>query len=141
MKTPLAAVAFAGTALLLSGFAPMIQGDPIPSRDIILQGDPSSLTVSGISDRQGVVVLPVQPGRNYAILFPVFAQVRYTAVARIEVERMVLTSAPLAAGGRGPAYLMGRDGRRMSLTIPRGVERVRITLTEGPPPGPAGPRS
>ncbi|MDZ4364159.1 hypothetical protein [Brevundimonas sp.] len=126
-------------ALLLTAFAPMIQGEPIPDREIILDED-YGLKLPGTTDRQGVVVLPVQPGRNYAILFPVFAQARYTAVARVEAGRMVVTSAPLAPGGRGPAYFMGRDGRRMTLTIPRGVERVRIILTEGPAPGPTPPR-
>lgn len=134
-------IPLAALALLLTAFAPMAQGDPIPNRDIILEGDPISLTVSGKTDSRGTVVLPVQPGRNYAILFPVFAQARYTAVARVEAGRMVMTSVPLAPGGRGPAYFMGRDGRRMTLTIPRGVARVRITLTEGPAlGGPAGPR-
>lgn len=126
MKTPIAAL-----ALLLTAFAPMAQGDPIPNRDIVIEEDPGAIKTSGTTDRQGVVVLPVRPGRNYAILFPVFAQARYTAVARVEAGRMATTSMPLAPGGRGPAYFMGRDGRRMILTIPRGVERVRITLTEG----------
>jgi hypothetical protein len=128
-------IPLAALALLLTAFAPMAQGDPIPNRDIVLEEDPLHALTTGVTDRQGTTVLPVQPGRNYAILFPVFAQARYTAAARVEVGRMVITSAPLAPGGRGPAYFMGRDGRRMTLTIPRGVERVRITLTEGPPSG------
>jgi len=128
-------IPLATLALLLTAFAPMAQGDPIPNRDIVLEEDPLHALTTGATDRQGTAVLPVQPGRNYAILFPVFAQARYTAVARVEVGRMVITSAPLAPGGRGPAYFMGRDGRRMTLNIPRGVERVRITLTEGPPSG------
>ena len=125
-------IPFAALALLLTAFAPMIQGEPIPSRDIILEGDPDALTVSGTTDRRGVVSSPVQPGRRYTIRLPDFARAPYTAVARVEVGRMAMTSVPLAPGGRGPAYFTGRDGRRMTLTIPRGVERVRVTLTEGP---------
>lgn len=115
-------------ALLLTAAAPLGQGDPIPDREIILEEDPGSLTVSGTTDRSGVVLLSAQPGR-YALKLPNSQMLGVPAAARIEVGRSVLTTNTIRPGGRGDAYFTGRDGRRQTIMVPRG-SRVRIALTE-----------
>lgn len=123
-------------ALLLTAAAPLIQGDPIPDRDIVLEEDPGNLTVSGATDRSGGVLLSAQPGR-YALKLPNAQTLRVPAVARVEIGRMVLTTSTIQPGGRGDAYFMGRDGRRLTFMVPRGA-RVRVLLTEGAPVGGGG---
>ena len=134
MKMKLGLVGLA--ALLLTAFAPREQGYPLVGRDIILEGDPISLTMSGTTDRSGGVLLSAQPGR-YALKLPNVQTLRVPAVARIEVGRAVLTPHTIQPGGRGDAYFMGRDGRRLTGMVPRGA-RVRVVLTEGAPVGGGG---
>ncbi len=124
------------SALLLTAAAPLIQGDPIPSRDVILQGDPSSLTVSGTTDRSGGVLLSARPGR-YALKLPNAQTLRVPAAARIEIGRTVLTTSTIQPGGRGDVWFLNREGRRLTFTVPRGA-RVRVVLTEGAPVGGGG---
>lgn len=132
-------IPLAALALLLTAFAPMAQGDPIISRDIVLEEDPGQLTVSSTTDRRGVVNLSAQPGR-YALMLPNAQTLRVPAVARIEVGRTVITTNTIQPGGRGDVRFMTREGGRLIFTVPRGV-RVRVVLTEGAPaPGPTGPR-
>ena len=123
-------------ALALTAAAPLKQGDPIPIRDIVLEDDPPALTVSGTTDRSGVVLLSPRPGR-YALMLPNAQTLRVPAVARIEVGRMALDTNTIQPGGRGNVYFTGRDGRRLSVMVARG-ERVRIVLTEGAPRAAAG---
>ena len=118
-------------ALALTAAAPLKQGDPIPGRDVVLDGDEGFLTVSGTTDRSGVVLLSPQPGR-YALMLPNAQTLRVPAVARIQVGRMALDTNTIQPGGRGNVYFTGRDGRRLSVMVARG-ERVRIVLTEGAP--------
>lgn len=116
-------------ALMLAAAAPLIQGDPIPDREIILDEDPGNAIISGTTDRSGGVLLSAQPGR-YALKLPNAQTLRVPAVARIEIGRTVLTTGPIQPGGRGDVYFMGRDGRRLTFMVPRGA-RVRVVLTEG----------
>lgn len=132
--------ALAAVALMLAAFGPMAQGDPIPNRDIVLQGDPSSMTVATTNDRGGVDVAMPQ-GMLIGLLLPAVQKTRITVpvVARVESGRTVLTSLPIQPGSGRDAWFMGRDGRRLTLPIPRGGARVRVTLTEGPRAGAGGP--
>jgi hypothetical protein len=136
-RRQMALAALAAVALTLAAFR--IQGEPIRDKDIVLEEDPPQLTVSGKTDRSGAAMLPVKAGHTYTIRLDYKTAEdlarRSTTVARIEVGRTVVTSAPLAPTGLGPAWFNGRDGKRLKLTIPRGVERVRIILTEGPVAG------
>ncbi|WP_305306512.1 hypothetical protein [Brevundimonas sp.] len=78
----------------------------------------------------------VGPGR-YAVAIWNIQSLDRSAVARIEVGRTVLTSAPIVPGqGRGRAYFMGPDGRRLVAVVPHGGGRIRVTLTEAA----SGPR-
>ena len=134
-------IPLAALALLLTAFAPMAQGDPIPNRDIVLQGDPSPPASSLISssDQSGVAQWSPEPGR-YALKLRNVQTLRVPAVARIEVGRMVMNTNTIQPGGRGEVAFMTREGGRLLFTVPRGA-RVRVVLTEGAPaPGPTGPR-
>lgn len=135
-------IPLAALALLLAAFAPMAQGDPIPGRDIVLEGDPSppNSPLFRISDRSGVAQWSPEPGR-YALKLPNAQTLRVPAVARIEVGRTVLTTNTIQPGGRGDVAFMTREGGRLIFTVPRGA-RVRVVLTEGAPaPAPTGPSS
>ncbi len=124
--------ALAAAALTLAAFR--IAGDPIASTSVGLDHDPEALIVASTNGR-GVIDLQVPQGRVTGLLLPAVQSLRVPAVARVEMGRTVLISAPIQPGGRGKAYFVGRDGRKLTLTIPRGGARVRIILTEGPVAG------
>lgn len=135
-------IPLAALALLLTAFAPMGPGDPIPGRDTVLQGDPSppNSPMLMTTDRSGVAQWSPGPGR-YALKLPNAQTLRVPAVARIEVGRMVIITNTIQPGGRGDVAFMTREGGRLIFTVPRGA-RVRVVLTEGAPaPGPTGPSS
>ncbi|MBX9803706.1 MAG: hypothetical protein K2Y04_13230 [Caulobacteraceae bacterium] len=131
--------ALVAVVLLLAAFGPMAPGDPIQGTSVGLDHDPESLIIATTNDR-GVIDVPMQQGRLIGLLLPAVQRVRITVpvVARVESGRTVLTSVPIQPGGRGDAYFMGRDGQRLTLPIPRGGARIRVTLTEGPLSGPRG---
>lgn len=134
-------IPLAALALLLTAFAPMIQGEPIPDLDITLVGDPSppNTPMPMRTDQSGVAQWSAEQGR-YALMLPNAQTLRVPAVARIEVGRTVITTNTIQPGGRGDVRFMTREGGRLLFTVPRGM-RVRVVLTEGAPaPGPTGPR-
>ena len=120
----------AAAALLLTAFAPTGPGDPIPGRDIVLEGDPGSSLASRATDARGRVEFTGGEGRYY-VLLPDAYTLRVSAVARIEVGRAVMVSTPVPPGRTGRAYFMGGDGRRLTVSLIRSGPPVRITLTEG----------
>lgn len=129
-------------ALLLTAFIPIAQGEPIPSRDIILLGDPSppNFPLFRTTDRSGVARWSPEPGR-YALKLPNVQTLRVPAVARIEIGRTVLTTNTIQPGGRGDVAFTTRDGGQLILIVPRGA-RVRVVLTEDvAAPGATGPRA
>lgn len=112
-------------------------GDPIPGREVLLEGDPGSSLGSRTTDARGRVEFTGGEGRYY-VLLPDAYTLRVSAVARIELGRAVLISTPVAPSRTGRAYFMGGDGRRLSLTLTRDGPPLRITLTEGPLAAPRG---
>ena len=139
MTLRIPALAATAAALMLAAAAHLAQHDPMPNRDIVLEGDPGSSIAPARTDARGRVEFTGGEGRYY-VLMPDAYTLRVSAVARVEMGRTVLTSTPILPGSNGRAWFMGRDGRRLTLTLTRGGPPVRITLTEGPPVAAAGPR-
>ncbi|MDP1914247.1 hypothetical protein [Brevundimonas sp.] len=135
----------AAVGVMLASLSLPTPGTPIVGIPVGLEGDPGSVVAPMLTSDAGHAAFAVGPGR-YAILLPSVQTLAVPAVARIEVGRTVLTSAPILPGhGRGRAYFMGPDGRRLVAVVPNGGGRIRVTLTEaasGPRPWtPAIPRS
>lgn len=126
--------ALAAMLLMLPGAASLTEGDPIPGRDIVLEGDPGSGIAPGRTDARGNVEFRSGDGRYYVLMLDAYS-LRVPAVARVDLGRTMLVSAPVLSGGSGRAYFMGRDGRRLTLILARGHPPVRINLTEGPRTG------
>lgn len=128
MTTRFSAIAAAG--LLLAAF--MGPGDPIPGTEVGLEHDPEGLVAPRATDDLGRAEFAIGEGR-VVVLIPAVQTLRVPAVARVEVGRTVQVSAPIMPGGRGRADVLGTDGRRLVVAIPRGGGRVRVTLTEAGP--------
>ncbi|HWQ85410.1 hypothetical protein [Brevundimonas sp.] len=120
-------LAIAAVGLLLAAFAG--PGDPIPGVEVGLEHDPEGLISPRTTDDLGRAEFAVGEGRA-VVLFPAVQTLRRPAVARVEVGRTVQVSAPIVPGGRGRADILGTDGRRLVVIIPRGGDRVRVTLAE-----------
>ncbi|MDP1914249.1 hypothetical protein [Brevundimonas sp.] len=128
-----AAVAVVG--MMLMGVGQSTQGVPISGTDVGLEGEPGGVVAPMPTNDAGQASFTVGPGR-YAVAIWNVQSLGVPAVARIEVGRTVLTSAPILPGqGRGRAYFMGPDGRRLVAVVPGGG-RIRVTLTEAA----SGPR-
>ena len=133
-------LAIAAVGLLLAAFAN--PGDPIPGVEVGLEHDPEGLVSPRTTDDLGRAEFAVGEGRA-VVLSPAVQTLRRPAVARVEVGRTVQVSAPIMPGDRGRADILGTDGRRLVVVIPRGGGRVRVTLTEATsrttaPPAPGG---
>lgn len=135
--------ATAAVALVMLAIPAMAQNTnkPIPGIDIIVQREPggSALRV-GATNARGQVDFVAEAG-GIALLLPAVQACREAArrssagssppggvIARVEVGRMVQTSAPLMFDSRDPGRFMGPDGREMVVAIPREGARVRVTL-------------
>jgi hypothetical protein len=133
-------LAIAVLGLLLTAFVQATPGTPLSSIPIGLEGIPGGLATAR-TDGRGQVVFNAEAG-SASLLLPAVQACREAArrssgaapppggvIARVEVGRTVLTSAPLKLDGEGRAYFTGRDGRRLTVAIPRGGAPVRVTIT------------
>jgi hypothetical protein len=115
--------------------------EPIPGIDIIVKKRPGGTAMRlGATDARGQVSFEAEAGAH-GLLLPAVQAAREAArrsagaspppggvVARVEVGRAVVTSAPLMLTGEGRAEFQGTDGRPLTISIPRGGARVRVTL-------------
>lgn len=123
----------AASGSLVNPFAQSTVGTPIVGIPVGLEGDPGSVVAPVPTNEAGQAVFVVRPGR-YSVMIWTIQTLNDDVVARVEVGRTVLTSAPIQLGqGPGRAYFMAPDGRRLFAEIPRSGGRVRVILTKAVP--------
>lgn len=122
----LAAVAF---AFLSVSMVQARQGDPVPSRDIVLEGDPSSIVAAtGKTDAKGNArFTELKPGR-YAVATPDLSQFKGPVVIAVSVNGVPpVTSEPMKAG-KGKGYALDKAGRKLVFTVDKLGTPIVVTI-------------
>jgi len=136
----LAGSAFAQDANLNSSGATLaMERAGIGGTDVGLDLDQGRV-LTGRTDARGQIEI-LAPQGMHGLLLPAVQACREAArrssagspppggvIARVEVGRLVQTSAPLMFDSRDPGRFVGADGRRLMVEIPREGARVRVTL-------------
>lgn len=128
--TALLAACISAVALVAS-LAHAKQGDPIPNRDIVLQGDPSSIVVGrGKTDAKGSISFgKLEPGR-YVVAVPDLSTFKGPLVIAVSVNGAPpVLSEPLKPG-KGSAFAMDRNGRKLMPAIDKTGGQIVVTIFE-----------
>lgn len=120
-------------AAALSTIGPPAQttpGTPIQGIPIGLEGDPGSIVVPRTSDRLGNVVFTgLAPGR-YSVLVQDASQFRAPVSISIRPEVPAVEVKPYSIRpGRGRAYAMDAEGKRLIVSIPRAGGRIGVNVS------------
>ncbi|MDI1327866.1 MAG: hypothetical protein PSV23_13840 [Brevundimonas sp.] len=118
------------TLLVAGSVARAEPGDPIPGTEVGLEGEPEWTVAVRPSDRRGnVVFVGLGPGR-YTVFVPDASRLR--APVRIRIN----ANLPAPEGqdysiqpGRGRAYALDADGRRLVVTVPRAGGRISVNVS------------
>lgn len=122
--------ACAALALLTAAHAWAAQGDPLPGKDIGLEGDTQPITVRGRTDAKGLVVFANLKAGRYVVVMPdssgLPGPVRLRISADVSTLRMQNYLFNNARGQGGKAYAIDEAGKR--LVIPMSKDGGTISL-------------
>lgn len=119
------------TVALVASLAHAKQGDPIPNRDIVLEEDPgTSIVARGKADAKGSVNFgKLVPGR-YVVAVPDLSEFKGPLVIAVSVNGAApVLSEPLKPG-KGKAYAMDRNGRKLMPAIDKPGGQIVVTIFE-----------
>ena len=128
IKLLLAALS-AALALISASMVHARQGDPIPGRDIVLEGDPNAaVAATAKTDAKGNArFMELKPGR-YAIATPDISQFKGPVVIAVSVNGgPAINSEPLKAS-KGKAYALDKSGRKLIFTVDKVGTPIIVTI-------------
>ncbi|WP_340643792.1 carboxypeptidase-like regulatory domain-containing protein [Phenylobacterium sp.] len=126
--------ACAALALLAAPQAGAAQGDPIPGRDIVLEGDPGAITVArAVTDAKGAVTFRNLKAGRYVVVMPNTsglpgpARLRISAdVTTLRVQNYLFNN---TSGQGGKAYAIDEAGKRLVIPMARDGGRISLELS------------